>query len=175
MLGPHECAYFYSSFDLRRAIARIVWPSAMAQLLRNLFVFHFKEYLIMSGSFIPDDVARFILEKLDSIAQLEGLLLLRNSPEKQWSVQALAARLYIDEKQTAQLLSDLCKQSLAIMIPSDPPLYQYHPGSTELRNMVDRVAEIYSTHLVPVTALLHSKAKARVQEFADAFKLRKDE
>jgi hypothetical protein len=125
-------------------------------------------------SFIPDDVARFILEKIDSIAQLEGLLLLRKNPDQQWSPQNLAARLYIDEKQTAQLLSDLCTQSLAVMISADPPLYQYQPGSTELRSIVERVAEIYSTHLVPVTALIHSKAKARVQEFADAFKLRRD-
>jgi hypothetical protein len=30
----------------------------------------------MSGQFIPDDIAQFIPEKIDSVAQLEALLLL---------------------------------------------------------------------------------------------------
>jgi hypothetical protein len=129
----------------------------------------------VSGAFIPDDIARFILEKVDSVAQLEALLLLHNNSEKQWSVRALAARLYVDEEQTARLLSDLCRQGLAVEIPSKPPLYQYQPSSIQLRQMVDRVAEFYSKHLVPITNLIHSKPKTRLQQFADAFKFRKDE
>ena len=129
----------------------------------------------MSGSLIPDDIAQFIAAKIDSVAHLEALLLLRNNPEKQWSVRDLAARLYIDEEQTARLLTDICKQSLIIVVPSEPPLYQYQPSSIQLRRMVDKVAEIYSKHLVPVTNLIHSRPRTRVQEFADAFKFRKNE
>ena len=129
----------------------------------------------MIGSFIPDDVARFIVEKLDSVAQLEALLLLRRSPEGQWSVQALASRLYIEEKQTVELLTDLCAKGLATATASAPRQYRYQPSSTELREIVDRLDEMYSKHLVPITNLIHSKPKPRVQEFADAFKFRKDE
>lgn len=32
----------------------------------------------MSGEFILDDIAQFILEKIDSVAQLETLVLLRD-------------------------------------------------------------------------------------------------
>ena len=35
----------------------------------------------MSGQFIPDDRAQFILEKIDSVAQLEALLLLLAAQE----------------------------------------------------------------------------------------------
>jgi hypothetical protein len=41
--------------------------------------------------------------------------------------------------------------------------------------MVDRLAELYSKYLIPVTHLIHSKPQTRVREFADAFKLRKEE
>lgn len=129
----------------------------------------------MSGPFIPDNVAQFIVEKIDSVAQLEALLLLRHNPEEQWCVRVLARRLYIDEKQTAELLNDVCAKGLAIAIADEPPRYQYKPSSLELQQTIDRVAEIYSKHLVPVTNLIHSKPKSRVQEFADAFKFRKDE
>lgn len=36
----------------------------------------------MTAEFIPDDIAEFIIEKIDSVGQLEALLLLRSSPEE---------------------------------------------------------------------------------------------
>jgi hypothetical protein len=92
----------------------------------------------MSGEFILDDIAQFILGKIDSVVQLEVLLLLRSEPEDRWSVQALAGRLYIDEKQTAEVLTRLCAQSFVVAI-SEPPLCQYCPGVTERRQMVHRL------------------------------------
>lgn len=129
---------------------------------------------IMNGQFIPDHIAQFIIEKIHSVAQLEALLLLRSSAQEQWTIQALASRLYISEEQTADVLSYLCAQGFAVPIESPLPGYRYQPSSVDLRDMLDRVAEIYSKHLVPVTNLIHSKPKARIQEFADAFKFRKD-
>jgi hypothetical protein len=129
----------------------------------------------MSNNFIPDDVARFILERIDSVAQMEALLLFRSHPTQEWSGEELAKRLYISEKQTADLMSGLCTHEILVAISSEPPKYRYQPGSKELQLMVDRVTEIYSKHLVPVTNLIHSKPITRVQEFADAFKFRKDE
>jgi hypothetical protein len=127
----------------------------------------------MSDSVIPDDIAQFILEKIDSVAQLEALLLLRNDATEKWSAQALAKRLYISDKETAELLERLCADGF-LVASSNPPLYHYQPGSQEVGKMIDRAAAIYSKHLVPVTNLIHSKPKTRVQEFADAFRLRKD-
>ena len=115
-----------------------------------------------------------ILEKIESVAQLEALLLLRNTPDTDWSVQALAARLYISEEQTAGVLVVLRAQGFVSADAKDPSLYRYRPNSKELKGMLDRLAEIYARHLVPVTNLIHSKPKSRIQEFADAFKLRKD-
>lgn len=128
----------------------------------------------MSAELIPCDIARFIIEKIDSVAQLEALLLLCRSPGERWSVRAVAGRLYIAEEQTAQVLAYLCLQGF-VMKAGEPPYYQYQPSSRELQEMVDRVVEIYSKHLVPVSNLIHAKPKTRVQEFADAFKFRKDD
>jgi hypothetical protein len=126
-------------------------------------------------SVIPGDVARFILERIDSVAEMEALLLLRSNPGQEWSVQELAKRLYISEQQTTDAVSSLCAHGIFVAISSAPPMYRYQPASKEMQAMVDRVAEIYSKHLVPVTNLIHSKPTTRVQEFADAFKFRKDE
>jgi hypothetical protein len=128
----------------------------------------------MSSELIPADIAQFITEKIDSVAFLEALLLLRSNPEHGWSIESLSRRLYIDEKQTAELLTRLGAYKF-VAVTGKPPLYQYDPGSTELRQMVDRLAGLYSKQLVPVTGLIHSQSKMRVREFADAFKFRKDD
>jgi hypothetical protein len=124
---------------------------------------------------IPDDVAQFIHEKIDSIAQLEALLLLRREPNGTWSASTLAQRLYTSEKETIDTVERLCAGGLTVASGSNPTVYRYEPVSQELRDVVDRTAHVYSKHLVPITNLIHSKPKTRVQEFADAFKIRKDD
>ena len=130
--------------------------------------------LEMAEQFIPDDIGRFVLEKIDSVAQLEGVLLLRRDPQRQWSAAELAARLYISEAQTAELLMGLSAQGL-VAAGRQPAMYSYQPGTPELGEMLDRLAEVYSKQLVAITNLIHSKQKPRVQAFADAFRLRKDD
>jgi hypothetical protein len=128
----------------------------------------------MSSQYIAEEVARFILDRIDSVAQLEALLLLRDRSNEGWNVSELAKRLYISDEQTLVVLSGLLDQELLTVSEEEPPRYRYEPQSAALRQMVDRLAESYAKHLVPVTNLIHSKPKTRVQEFADAFKLRKD-
>ncbi len=128
--------------------------------------------LIMADDLIPDDVRQFIVDKIDSIAELEGLLLLSRNPETEWSSEALAQRLYAGRQQTEEVLAHLYSLGF-LAINESETAYRYQPGSPKLAEMVDRVAEIYSKYLVPVTNLIHSKPQTKVQQFADAFKLRK--
>ena len=130
--------------------------------------------MTVSDKKIPEDIEQFIFEKIDSVAEMEALLLLRSKPEESWSIESLAKRLYITEDQTAKTLDHLCREGLLAFSSNEHPGYRYQPKSLELQNSVDRVAEMYTKHLVPISNLIHSKPRARVQEFADAFRLRKD-
>lgn len=120
---------------------------------------------------IPSDVRDFILRRIDSIAELEGLLLLRNEPSKHWSAKALAERLYVSVGDADAVLERLQARQLAA--PSEQG-WRYAPASAGVSDLVDRLAVVYAKHLVPVSKLVHSKARLRVQELADAFKLRKE-
>ncbi|MPZ75087.1 MAG: hypothetical protein GEU77_01015 [Deltaproteobacteria bacterium] len=128
----------------------------------------------MNDELIPHDVRQFVLDRIDSVAHLEALLLLRSKPDEEWSCETVANRLYIDQRQTAELLARLSADGFVTATVGQSSVYRYQPASMELQQMVDRLAEIYSKHLVPITNLIHSKPKTRVQEFADAFRLRKD-
>jgi hypothetical protein len=124
---------------------------------------------VMIDDLIPEDIRQFIITGIDSVAHLEALLLLRTGVQEVWSIPVVAQRLYITEQETAQVLTRLCDQGLISINGSDPRLFQYHPQSAELARMIDRVAEVYKTHLVPVTNLIHSKPHTRIQELADSF------
>jgi hypothetical protein len=39
------------------------------------------------------------------------------------------------------------------------------------RDVVDRLADAYARHLIPITNLIHDKQR-RIREFADAFRIR---
>ncbi|MCE3224247.1 MAG: hypothetical protein K0S58_2427 [Nitrospira sp.] len=122
---------------------------------------------------IPEDVRRFIQTSIDSIAQLEALLIAHEQQETEWTVAAMAARLYISPERTAAILARLCGDRLMVTTRADLR-YKYQPDSDELRHMVDRLAEAYAKHLVPVTRLVHSKEGLRIREFPDAFDFRKE-
>lgn len=128
----------------------------------------------MAVNLIPDDARQFIVDKIDSVAELEGLLLLRGNPETEWDVESLAQRLYITRQQTEDVLTHLYSQGFLAVGESDSTNYRYQPNSPQLADMVDRIAEVYSKYLVPVTNLIHSKPQTKVQQFADAFKFRKE-
>jgi hypothetical protein len=123
---------------------------------------------------VPDDLKQFILDSIDCVVQLEALLLLRAHPTLRWDAGAIAGRLYVTVEETMPWLERLCSQGFLQSDNQSVPQYQYKPRSAEIGQMVDRLAQVYARHLVAVTQLIHSKPRSRVQEFAEAFRLRKD-
>lgn len=129
----------------------------------------------MRRSELPDDIRRFILTSVPSVPYLEALLLLRTNPDVGWDVPRVAARLYVAERQTAELLSALAAAGIARSEDQgDTALFRYAPATAELRELLDALAQAYSANLVGVTDLIHSRIDKRAQQFADAFRLRKD-
>jgi hypothetical protein len=124
----------------------------------------------MADEPIPDDLREFILAHIDSVAQLEALLLLRRDPSTAWSPNSVAQRLYVSEGEATDLLTRLADYGFLITKEGS---YYFGPQSAERREMADRVADAYSQHLIPVTNIIHGKPR-RIREFSDAFKLRRD-
>jgi hypothetical protein len=128
----------------------------------------------MSLASIPEDIRRFILTSVPSVPFLEALLLLRNEANRPWDAKQLATRLYISEKIANELLLELHAARFLSVSETSPPLFSYSPHSDELDGMVGQVAETYSKNIVDVTNLIHSNVSKQAQQFADAFKWRKD-
>jgi hypothetical protein len=124
-----------------------------------------------NGAPLTDEIRRFILTSIPSVPHLEAILLLRNHHAETWDGKALARRLYLSEKAGGDLLVEL---SEAAVVQFDGAGYRYHPASKDLRDKIDQLADVYASHLIEVANLIHSKTGKRAQQFADAFKWRKD-
>ncbi|BDU16644.1 hypothetical protein [Lysobacter auxotrophicus] len=113
---------------------------------------------------------RFVVARIRSVPMLEALLLVRSSAEE-WRVPKLVARLYLPEARVMTLIEELCSEGLASF---DDGMVRYAPSSRDVDEMVSRIAAIYSRHVVAVTELIHSALERQAQDFADAFRLRRD-
>jgi hypothetical protein len=123
---------------------------------------------------VPPEVQRFVLDRIDSIAQLEAILMMRNSPDTWWPSSTLAERLYIADETCRAELDALRQQGLVRGREEDIGWsYRYAPSNGDLREFVDRLVYYYAHHLVPISNLIHGKPRTRIHEFSDAFALKK--
>jgi hypothetical protein len=123
----------------------------------------------MADDTIPYDLREFILAHIDSVAQLEALLLLRRDAGRAWDPRSVAERLYVSEDEATDLLMRLNDDGFLIVKEGS---YHFGPKSAKQREMAGRVADAYSQHLIPITNMIHAKPR-RIREFSDAFKFRR--
>lgn len=121
---------------------------------------------------IPGDVRRYLAASVPSVPYLEAALLLRSEPDAYWNADNLSARLYVRQRDAADLLRDLVANGVAVA--SSEGFVRY-TGDPVLRGVLDSVARTYAAHLFEVTKLLHSKGDRRAHVFAEAFRIRKED
>lgn len=127
----------------------------------------------MTDHQLPADLRRFILTSIPSVPYLEAVLLLRAEPDKEWDASQLARRLYVPERTGAELLELLRSSGVGAPLGASTSALRYAPAA-ELAELLDRLAQAYATNLVTVTDLVHSRIDRRAQQFADAFRFRKE-
>ena len=89
---------------------------------------------------VPDEVQRFVLDRIDSIAQLEALLMMRNAPDSWWPSSTMAERLYIAEKTCRVELEALRDRGLLLAKEDTVGLsYRYRPSTGFLSTMAMRM------------------------------------
>ena len=126
----------------------------------------------MTSPEIPARVLQFIAERIDTVPQLEALLLLWENPQRLWSEEELAARIYVGRPVAATILQALQRQQLVTTEPDSR--YRYNPQWDPSGEVMPEVAAAYSRHLVQLATFIHSRASTAVREFARAFDLKKD-
>jgi hypothetical protein len=122
----------------------------------------------------PPGLKQFIDQHIESVPQLEALLLLRQQPQRQWLATAIAKQLYIPEEAAAALLADFVRRDFAILAAGEEAGYSYRARSDETDRLIDALASAYRDRRVAVISLIYSKPINKVQTFADAFRFGKE-
>src|SRR5690242_20242689 len=118
---------------------------------------------------IPEALRQFLLEHVESVVQVEALLLMRRQKGRAWTALEVARLLYVNEGRAEDLLARLHTHGL---LARESDIYTYSPATPSLAAMIDLLAETYARALIPVTNFIHDNS-AGLRLFADAFRLRK--
>jgi hypothetical protein len=126
----------------------------------------------MAPEQIPEEIRRFLLTSVPSVPYLEAILVFRSAGARPMTVRELAGRLYLQEKAAFDLVVAL--RDAGIIAPGqDSDAHRYN-AQGDLAKTLDALAALYARDLIGITRIIHSRTGRMAQQFADAFKLRKD-
>jgi hypothetical protein len=120
---------------------------------------------------VPAEVRRFIAAEIESVGQLEVLLLLRGAPDKTWTADEVERALVMQAGSAASWLEHMAGG--AFVARQGAGSYRYAPASAEVEQTIDRLAESYAKYRVAVIGLIFSKPSEGVTRFSDAFRIRR--
>jgi hypothetical protein len=120
---------------------------------------------------LPENVHRFLYQNIDSVEQLEVLLLLWRTPERGWTSDEVATAVYSHPTSVVRRLAMLLGQGL--LREREPGCYQYAPRTADLHETVTRLDHMYRERRVAVITLIASKPIENVRAFSDAFRIRR--
>jgi hypothetical protein len=128
---------------------------------------------------LGNDVRALLLETIDSIAQLETLLLLHRDETGAWDAVRVATELRVEPRGAeAQLAALAARGLLRPEGEGSARRWRYGPATSALARAVDALAVAYAERRVSVVEFLYSKPAPPVDKlrvFADAFRLREDD
>lgn len=121
-----------------------------------------------------EQIDRFLVAEIDSVPQLEALLLLWNRRPKKWYLSEIARFLYISQDLAEEVIRHLLQHRLVAKVENSPDCYELRIDSAEAEQMLAAVDAMYRRELVRVSTMIHAKASRAVRDFASAFRFKKE-
>lgn len=105
--------------------------------------------------------------------QVEALLLLAGDAERWWSAEAINRELRSSLAGTLRQLEHLVDCGLAETVSEPEARFRYCAQSEDVQQLLDELETLHRTRFHALMDLLY--APNRAQDFADAFKLKKND
>lgn len=125
----------------------------------------------MTTSRLPIDVKTLLTDHIDSVGQLEALLVFFNNPTTLWTASSLSFELRSHETMMAQQLITLRKSGFI------DELRDGEFALTKDEKVLKKISllrDAYKEMSVSVIAFIYEKPNDKLKGFADAFKFKKD-
>ncbi len=121
-----------------------------------------------------EDVDAFIRDEIETIPHLEALLLVWNGRPREWTVEEMAAELYVGPDMARSILEGLTRRKLLTAKRDTPERYCYESISAKRDMLIQTVDFIYRRELIRVSRMIHSNAAPAIRDFANAFRFTKN-
>jgi hypothetical protein len=107
----------------------------------------------------------FIATHIDSVDQLEILLLLKRDGNRSWRAVEVSSALYTSSESAAACLAELSMRGLLqVTGNTEEKLYRYAP-KPELAHAVSEIERLYPKYPVSIINSIFSKPKDRIRTF----------
>ncbi len=113
----------------------------------------------------------FINKNINSVEQIEVLLILHANPERVWTIDEISAIMRSSRNSIRSRLENLASRKLSAVVHAEGFRYA---ASGRLHGMVEMLADEYAQRRFSVIELVFSRPDA-ARMFADAFRLREEE
>ncbi len=124
---------------------------------------------------LPEAVTTFVASHIGSLEQLELLLLVMETSERWWDASAASSHLGIHPDAARRGLDHLAARNLLALSVTGDVRYRYQPGRADLAQAARLVADAYRTRRVAVLKLVTQSERHSLRDFADAFRIRRDD
>ena len=118
----------------------------------------------------PSDVESFIAYCINSVEQVEILLLLRAHAERRWTIAELSEHLRSSKRSVGLRVTSLVAHGL---VARDGTSFRYS-ANAEDDALVQRLGAVYEERRTAVIDRIFSEGRDPLQRFADAFRFRED-
>jgi hypothetical protein len=123
---------------------------------------------------LSPELIDFIRTSLSSYDAAVLLVFMSRHPDRAWSLDEIVSDAGVGPlapRVARQTLDDLARAGLIAAIDDR---FGYRPASEALRRLVDELRIAYDERPVTLIRIIDSAARARLQSFADSFKLKRD-
>jgi hypothetical protein len=116
-----------------------------------------------------------LIAALDSIDQLQILLMVLRSPSQVFHSEEIAQALRLTPEASQVAMDALQARRLIVRVQSSPGQqgYQYAPATITLHVAAEELAVLWETHSMVIIKLLYQRSDRALRAFANAFRLRR--
>jgi predicted transcriptional regulator len=127
-----------------------------------------------------EDIFNFVKKHIDSVEQLEILLLFYRNPTKGWTITTVSQEIRTSRTSTQNRLATLSAHGFVAVSgkgeDGEEDAYVYQPESEELHQQVTALEQEYKIRRVRVIDAIYTPpAEEKMMNFLDAFRIRKSE
>jgi hypothetical protein len=128
----------------------------------------------VSENAFSKELDKFVTREVESLEQLEVLLLLSGNPHKWWTATGVYEVVKSNPASVQARLEQMWERGMLRKESTSEVRYQFAPADQSLWSIVNELRDAYKERPVKVVQAIYSKPPDSVQEFARAFRVRKE-